>query len=76
MISIWNHASCCITEHVQVVKGQKMMEGAGVSICRTLGTGALRNLDPFLMLASCTQGGEGVAAIPLGIRTCGRSFEE
>lgn len=34
----------------QVVKGQKMMEGAGVRICRTLGTGALRNLDPFLML--------------------------
>lgn len=26
------------------------MEGAGVRICRTLGTGALRNLDPFLML--------------------------
>lgn len=27
-----------------------MMEGAGVRICRTLGTHALRNLDPFLML--------------------------
>lgn len=27
-----------------------MMEGAGVRICRTLGTPALRNLDPFLML--------------------------
>lgn len=27
-----------------------MMEGAGVRICRTLGTSALRNLDPFLML--------------------------
>ncbi|PSC74518.1 Pirin [Micractinium conductrix] len=27
-----------------------MMEGAGVRICRTVGTGALRNLDPFLML--------------------------
>ena len=26
------------------------MEGAGVRVCRTLGTGALRNLDPFLML--------------------------
>lgn len=26
------------------------MEGAGVRICRTLGTPALRNLDPFLML--------------------------
>jgi len=27
-----------------------MMEGAGVRICRTLGTSELRNLDPFLML--------------------------
>lgn len=35
---------------MQVVQGQKVMEGAGVRICRTLGTGALRNLDPFLML--------------------------
>ncbi len=26
------------------------MEGGGVQICRTIGTGALRNLDPFLML--------------------------
>ena len=26
------------------------MEGAGVQICRTVGTPALRNLDPFLML--------------------------
>lgn len=26
------------------------MEGAGVKICRTLGTHNLRNLDPFLML--------------------------
>jgi redox-sensitive bicupin YhaK (pirin superfamily) len=34
----------------QVVQGQKQMEGAGVRICRTIGTGALRNLDPFLML--------------------------
>jgi hypothetical protein len=37
---------------VQVVQGQKQMEGAGVRICRTIGTGALRNLDPFLMLVS------------------------
>ena len=34
----------------QVVQGQKMMEGAGVRICRTIGTGPLRNLDPYLML--------------------------
>lgn len=33
-----------------VVKGSKMMEGAGVRICRTVGTSGLRNLDPFLML--------------------------
>lgn len=26
------------------------MEGAGVRICRTVGTSGLRNLDPFLML--------------------------
>ena len=31
-------------------QGQKMMEGAGVQICRTVGTGGLRNVDPFLML--------------------------
>lgn len=35
---------------LQVVQGQKMSEGAGVRICRTVGTGALRNLDPYLML--------------------------
>jgi len=35
---------------VQVVQGSKMMEGGGVRICRTVGTGQLRNLDPFLML--------------------------
>lgn len=34
----------------QVVQGQKMMEGAGVQICRTVGTHQLRNLDPYLML--------------------------
>lgn len=34
----------------QVVKGQRMMEGAGVRIVRTVGTQQLRNLDPFLML--------------------------
>jgi hypothetical protein len=35
---------------LQVVQGNKMMEGAGVRICRTLGSSQLRNLDPFLML--------------------------
>lgn len=34
----------------KVVQGQKVMEGAGVRICRTVGTHSLRNLDPFLML--------------------------
>ncbi|KAG2434196.1 hypothetical protein HXX76_007922 [Chlamydomonas incerta] len=34
----------------KVVQGQKMKEGAGVMITRTVGTGALRNLDPYLML--------------------------
>ena len=36
----------------QVVQGRKLMEGAGVRICRTVGTPALRNLDPFLMLGA------------------------
>lgn len=35
---------------VQVVQGSKQMEGAGVQICRTVGTAQLRNIDPFLML--------------------------
>jgi redox-sensitive bicupin YhaK (pirin superfamily) len=35
---------------MQVVQGQHVMEGAGVKICRTVGTSGLRNLDPFLML--------------------------
>ena len=35
---------------MQVVQGSKQMEGAGVQICRTVGTHALRNLDPYLML--------------------------
>lgn len=34
----------------QVVAGQRMMEGAGVQITRTVGTSALRNIDPYLML--------------------------
>ena len=33
----------------QVIKGQKMMEGAGVQICRTIGTNDIR-VDPYLML--------------------------
>ena len=45
-------ANLCPCWVPQVVQGQKQMEGAGVRICRTIGTGALRNLDPFLMLVS------------------------
>lgn len=33
----------------QIIKGQKMMEGGGVRICRTIGLGDVR-VDPFLML--------------------------
>lgn len=33
----------------RVVQGQKMMEGAGVQICRTIGVGNVR-VDPYLML--------------------------
>ena len=34
----------------QIVRGQKVMEGGGVPVYRTVGTSRLRNLDPFLML--------------------------
>jgi hypothetical protein len=34
----------------QLVKAQPVREGAGVTVHRTLGTPALRHLDPFLML--------------------------
>jgi redox-sensitive bicupin YhaK (pirin superfamily) len=35
---------------VRVVPAQAISEGAGVTVHRTIGTQALRNLDPFLML--------------------------
>lgn len=35
---------------VKVVRGTKQFDGAGVRLCRSIGSGALRNLDPFLML--------------------------
>ena len=34
----------------QVVPGTHVSDGAGVPICRSVGTPALRNLDPYLML--------------------------
>lgn len=34
----------------QLVKAAELTEGAGVTVHRTIGTPALRNLDPFLML--------------------------
>ena len=34
----------------QVVRGTHVSDGAGVPICRSVGTPALRNLDPYLML--------------------------
>lgn len=34
----------------QLVKAYEVTEGAGVTVHRTIGTPALRNLDPFLML--------------------------
>ncbi|MFA7386145.1 MAG: pirin family protein [Thiohalobacteraceae bacterium] len=37
-------------EVVQLVSALEVTEGAGVTVHRTLGTPALRNLDPFLML--------------------------
>ena len=35
---------------MQVVRGTHVSDGAGVPICRSVGTPALRNLDPYLML--------------------------
>ncbi len=35
---------------MQVVRGTRVSDGAGVPICRSVGTPALRNLDPYLML--------------------------
>ena len=34
----------------QVVRGTHVSDGAGMPICRSVGTPALRNLDPYLML--------------------------
>lgn len=33
----------------RILKGQKLMEGAGVRICRTIGVNGIR-VDPFLLL--------------------------
>ena len=39
------------SRHVkQIVKAHAVSEGAGVTVHRTIGTPALKNLDPFLML--------------------------
>lgn len=35
---------------LQVVRGTHVSDGAGMPICRSVGTPALRNLDPYLML--------------------------
>ncbi|MDH5436281.1 MAG: pirin family protein, partial [Gammaproteobacteria bacterium] len=34
----------------QLVNAMEITEGAGVTVYRSIGTPALRNLDPFLML--------------------------
>ena len=35
---------------IRIIQAQAVSEGAGVTVHRTIGTQALRNLDPFLML--------------------------
>lgn len=46
----------------KVIKGQHMLEGAGVRICRTIGTSGVR-VDPFLMLDELK--------LPAGMATAG-----
>lgn len=38
---------------LQVVRGSQLMEGAGVRICRTVGTSGLRNLVRFPSMLFC-----------------------
>ena len=44
-----NASASNIRAVAKVIKGQKMMEGAGVRICRTIGAMGIR-VDPYLML--------------------------
>ncbi|MDH5473737.1 MAG: pirin family protein, partial [Gammaproteobacteria bacterium] len=39
-----------IRKIAQILKAMEVTEGAGVSVHRTIGTPALKNLDPFLLL--------------------------
>ncbi len=53
-------------ESVALVPATRLMEGAGVVVHRTIGTPALRNLDPFLMLDhfNSTRPGDYIAGFP------------
>ncbi|EQD25017.1 MAG: hypothetical protein D084_Lepto4C00283G0001, partial [Leptospirillum sp. Group IV 'UBA BS'] len=51
---------------LRLVPSQRLSEGAGVTVHRTIGTPALRNLDPFLMLDhfNSTNPGDYIAGFP------------
>jgi len=53
-------------EPVSLVPATRLMEGAGVVVNRTIGTPALRSLDPFLMLDhfNSTSPGDYIAGFP------------
>lgn len=38
------------TDQIRIIPAREVTEGAGVTVHRTIGTPALRNLDPFMML--------------------------
>lgn len=51
---------------MKLISAQRLSEGAGVQVNRTIGTQALRNLDPFLMLDhfNSTNPGDYIAGFP------------
>jgi quercetin 2,3-dioxygenase len=61
-----NHALLTTREITQVVRGQDTSDGAGVRVSRAIGTPALEDLDPFLLLDEFRSdaGADHVAGFP------------